>query len=62
MGEAKRRQEQDPNYGKVRQKRAQPNRFKLKFDPKRITSTELIIWALLFGGTAAVFLGTYFWQ
>lgn len=60
MGEAKRRKEQDPNYGKVTQKRPKEKRF--KFDPKRITSTEMIIWALLFGGTAAVFLGTYFWQ
>ena len=60
MGEAKRRQEQDPNYGKVAQKRPSSSRF--KFDPKRITSTEMLIWAVLFGGTAAVFLGTYFWQ
>jgi hypothetical protein len=60
MGEAKRRQEQDPNYGKVPQKRPKVNRF--KFDPKRITSTEWLIWAVLFGGTAAVFLGTYIWQ
>lgn len=60
MGEAKRRKEQDPKYGQVPQKRLQTNRF--KFDPKRITPTEWLIWAVLFGGTAAVFLGTYFWQ
>ena len=60
MGEAKRRQEQDPNYGKVAQKRPHSSRF--KFDPKRITPTEMAIWAVLFGGTAAVFLSTYFWQ
>ncbi|MGD1950706.1 MAG: hypothetical protein ACFB14_13830 [Leptolyngbyaceae cyanobacterium] len=60
MGEAKRRQEQDPNYGKVAQKRPRSNRF--KFDPKRITATEMLIWAAIFGSTAAVFLGTYFWQ
>ena len=60
MGEAKRRKETDPNYGKVAQKRPNTNRFKFKFDPKKITSTEMILWALLFGGTAAVFFGTYF--
>ena len=62
MGEAKRRKEQDPNYGKVPQKRPNSNRFKFKFDPKRITRTEMILWAVLFAGTAAVFLSTYFWQ
>ncbi len=60
MGEAKRRKEQDPNYGKVPQKRPKPSRF--KFDPKSITPLEWVIWAVLFGSTAAVFLGTYFWQ
>lgn len=60
MGEAKRRQETDPNYGKVPQKRPKASRF--KFDPKRITPTEMLVWAVLLGGTAAVFLGSYFWQ
>lgn len=62
MGESKRRKEHDPNYGKVPQKRPKPNRFKFKFDPKRITPTEMLLWAVLFGGTFAVFFGTYFLQ
>lgn len=62
MGEAKRRQEQDPNYGKVPQKRPKKDRFNFKFDPKRITPTEMAIWAVLLGSTLAVFMGTYFWQ
>ena len=62
MGEAKRRKATDPNYGKVAQKRPKPNRFKFKFDPKNITKTEMVLWAVLFGGTAAVFFGTYFLQ
>ncbi|MEM7062295.1 MAG: hypothetical protein AAF572_03930 [Cyanobacteria bacterium P01_B01_bin.77] len=61
MGEAKRRKENDPNYGKVPQKQPKTRR-RLRFDPKRITPTEMLIWAVLFGGTAAVFLGTYFWK
>lgn len=61
MGEAKRRQETDPNYGKVPQKQPKARR-RFKFDPKRITPTEMLIWAALFGSTAAVFLSTYFWQ
>ncbi|MBE9066550.1 hypothetical protein IQ260_07785 [Leptolyngbya cf. ectocarpi LEGE 11479] len=61
MGEAKRRQKTDPNYGKVPQKPPKTRR-RFKFDPKRITPTEMLIWAVLFGGTAAVFLSTYFWQ
>ncbi|MGD1853192.1 MAG: hypothetical protein ACFB2W_02985 [Leptolyngbyaceae cyanobacterium] len=62
MGESKRRQASDPNYGKVAQKRPNSNRFKFKFDPKNISTTEMLLWAALFGGTAAVFFGTYFLQ
>ncbi|MBT9316682.1 hypothetical protein [Leptothoe spongobia] len=62
MGEAKRRKEKDPNYGKVAQKRRKAKRSKFKFDPKNITPIEMVLWALLFGGTAAVFFGTYFLQ
>ncbi|MEO0396866.1 MAG: hypothetical protein AAF243_12880 [Cyanobacteria bacterium P01_A01_bin.137] len=62
MGEAKRRKESDPNYGKVAQKRPKQNGFKLNLDPRNISPTEMIIWAVLFGTTAAVFVGTYVWQ
>lgn len=60
MGESKRRQQKDPNYGKVHQKK--PTDRRPRFDPKRITSTEWVIWAALLGGTAALFVSTYFWQ
>ncbi|MEM7794942.1 MAG: hypothetical protein AAF579_10905 [Cyanobacteria bacterium P01_C01_bin.118] len=60
MGEAKRRKDTDPNYGKVAKKLPQPAWF--KFDPKKITPTEMLIWAILMGGTAAVFFGSYFLQ
>ena len=60
MGEAKRRKNADPNYGKVAKKLPKPSRF--KFDPKKITPTEWVLWAVLFGGTAAVFFGSYFLQ
>ena len=62
MGESKRRKETDPNYGKVAQKRPNQKRFKVNLDPRTITPTEMIIRAVLFGTTAAVFLGTYVWQ
>ncbi len=62
MGEAKRRKESDPNYGKVAQKRPKQNSFKLNLDPRTISPTEMVIWAVLFGTTAAVFVGTYVWQ
>lgn len=60
MGEAKRRKEQDPNYGKVAQKRSQPS--KSKFDPKRITPMEMVLWAILFGGAGITFVWSYFFQ
>ena len=60
MGEAKRRQQNDPSYGIVPQKRKKTSWF--KFDPKRITRTEMLMWAALFTGTAAVFFSTYFLQ
>lgn len=62
MGEAKRRKQTDPNYGKVAQKRPQDKRFKFKFDPKTISPIEWVIWAVLFGTAAATFVGSYFWQ
>ena len=62
MGEAKRRKNADPNYGKVAKKLPKSSRFKFKFDPKKITPTEMIIWAVLLGSTAAVFFGSYFLQ
>lgn len=62
MGEAKRRKQQDPNYGKVRQKRPNQKRFKLNLDPKQITPLEWVLWAVMFGGAASAFVGTYFWQ
>lgn len=62
MGEAKRRKETDPNYGKVAQKRPAKKGFNPKFDPKKISPTEWVIWAVLFGTAAATFVGSYFWQ
>ncbi|MEM6255539.1 MAG: hypothetical protein AAF821_21705 [Cyanobacteria bacterium P01_D01_bin.156] len=62
MGEAKRRQESDPNYGKVPQKRPKKKRFSLNLDPKQVSPIEWVIWAVLFGTAAATFAGSYFWQ
>ncbi|MEM9162099.1 MAG: hypothetical protein AAGC54_03400 [Cyanobacteria bacterium P01_F01_bin.4] len=57
MGEAKRRQAQDPKYGKVKQKLPAKNKIKPKlFDTSKISKTELIIWAVLLGAAVATFL------
>ena len=61
MGEAKRRKENDPNYGKVPQKK--PKKSKpFKFDIKSISPLEWLVWAVLFGTTAAVVVRGYFLQ
>ena len=58
MGEAKRRKENDPKYGKV--KRPSPTEKKKSlFDPSKISKTEWFLWAGLFAGTVGVFLWTY---
>lgn len=57
MGEAKRRQENDPNYGKVKQKLPAKNKLKKNiFDISKLSKTELIIWAVLLGAAVATFL------
>jgi hypothetical protein len=60
MGEAKRRKEQDPNYGKKRQAppTAKNKGFSLSnFDIRKISKTELIVWAVFF----AIAVGTFVW-
>ncbi|MEO0457033.1 MAG: hypothetical protein AAF152_10715 [Cyanobacteria bacterium P01_A01_bin.114] len=57
MGEAKRRQQQDPNYGKVKRKPVAKNKLKKKiFDTSKLSKTELVIWAVLLGAAVATFL------
>lgn len=58
MGEAKRRQENDPNYGKVKQKRL-PKSSKSKWSIQNVSKSEMIIWAVIFGAAAATFAWTY---
>ena len=61
MGEAKRRKATDPDYGKKAQSlpKAKKQGFSLgKFNFKKISKTEMIIWAVLLGGTAATFIWT----
>jgi hypothetical protein len=60
MGEAKRRKEQDPNYGKKRQTPPTPKRQGLSlknFDITKISKTEIIIWSIFF----VVAVGTFIW-
>ncbi|MDA0269257.1 MAG: hypothetical protein O2890_03730 [Cyanobacteria bacterium] len=60
MGEAKRRQETDPNFGK---KAKAPSKSASKgkepmFSLKKVSKTEWIIWAVLFGAATATFVAT----
>lgn len=61
MGEAKRRKQTDPDYGKKRQAPPQPKQpfFKLpKFDLKKMSRTELIFWVAAMGVALATFVWT----
>lgn len=55
MGESKRRQATDPNYGKV--KKAPPKKpFKLSqiFNLSKVSRLEWIVWAVILGSSLAL--------
>jgi hypothetical protein len=61
MGEAKRRKQTDPNYGKKPRPLPQNKKkgFNIRnFDVTKISKTELLIWILLIGVATATFLVT----
>ncbi|NJN22750.1 MAG: hypothetical protein HC812_18240 [Leptolyngbya sp. RL_3_1] len=59
MGEAKRRQETDANYGKKAKAQTKPSQRSVgRFSLKKVSKTEWIIWAVLFGVSFVAFIAT----
>lgn len=63
MGESKRRQESDPNYGKVKKKPPQkPFKLSQIFNVSKVSRLEWVAWAVIFGSSTVWIVRGYFFQ